>query len=87
MNKINDGGPAFPIADPFRLDPVTVDEMKRIASGMSLRDWFAGEALKGMLAYPGDESRGSHHNNNTPDGVAAMAYEYANAMLRARGEA
>ncbi|HHT8992811.1 TPA: hypothetical protein ACT5B2_003856 [Burkholderia cenocepacia] len=81
---VDDGGPAFPVDDPFALEPRDVTQMKRLASGMSLRDYFAAKALAGMLAYPGCESRGSHHNNNTPDGVATMAYEYADAMLRAR---
>lgn len=40
MSKINNGGPAFPHAHedyPFQ-------------HGMSLRDWFAGQALAGMCA-------------------------------------
>jgi len=82
MNEIKDGGPAFPCHTNPR--PGTLNEAPQ---GMTLRDWFAGKAMAGMLAYPGCESCGSHHNNNTPDGVAEMAYEYADAMLRARGEA
>ncbi|MCA8502192.1 hypothetical protein LGN13_10850 [Burkholderia multivorans] len=95
MNKINDGGPAFPTGLKAtriemaggRYEGTHVAEFAAAAPGMTLRDYFAAKAMAGMLAYPGCESRGSHHNNNTPDGVAAMAYEYANAMLRARGEA
>lgn len=49
-----------------------------------LRDDIAMRALQGMLAYPGCESRGSHHNNNDPQGVAEMAYAYADAMLLVR---
>lgn len=41
MNPIVDGGPAFPVADPMHLEPKNVDEMKRLAKGMSLRDYFA----------------------------------------------
>lgn len=51
-----------------------------------LRDDFAMYALQGMLAYPGCEMRGSHHNNNTPAGVSAMAYDYADAMLAERAK-
>jgi len=41
VNSINDGGPAFPVpTDP--LNPGT--------NGMSLRDWFAGMAMQGMLS-------------------------------------
>lgn len=49
-----------------------------------MRDYFAAGAMQGMLAYPGCDRRGSHHNNNSPEGVAAMAYDYADAMLKAR---
>ncbi|MDN7795872.1 hypothetical protein [Burkholderia vietnamiensis] len=83
MNEIKDGGPAFPIP----LHEGQSYQGHAPCDGITVRDYFAAEALVGMLAYPGCESRGSHHNNNTPDGVAAMAYEYADAMLRARGEA
>lgn len=41
--KKNDGGPAFP--------SVGLDTPDGIAfEGMSLRDWFAGQALSGLLA-------------------------------------
>lgn len=85
-NKFDDGGPAFP-CDPFIASkPGNETVAKRLAEGMSLRDYFAAKAMQGMLAYPGCESRGSHHNNNTTDGVAEMAYDYADAMLRARSQ-
>jgi len=68
------GGPAFPLGN-------TPEEWM---NGMTLRDYFAAKAMQGMLAYPGCEQRGSHHNNNTADGVAAMAYDYADAMISMR---
>ena len=40
MSKQNDGGPAFPVAD----------LSKTQCPGMSLRDYFAGQALAGLLA-------------------------------------
>lgn len=55
-------------------------------AGMSLRDYFAAKAMQGMLAYPGDEQRGSHHNNNDAEGVASMSYAYADAMLAERAK-
>lgn len=82
MSEINNGGPAFPgkrVVDVRLAAAGTAYE-----SGMPLRDYFAAKAMQGMLAYPGDKERGSHHNNNTPDGIAKMAYDIANAMLRAR---
>jgi hypothetical protein len=60
---INDGGPAFPF--------------KGYAGetyGMTLRDWFAGQALAGMLIGEWLSDKG----------VATLAYEYADAMLAAR---
>lgn len=73
--KIEDGGPAFPIPD-----VVTASEQlwESGAPGMSLRDWFAGQALAGLLAKT---------VTNCPDApVAIRAYGLADAMLRARGE-
>lgn len=79
MSKHNDGGPAFPA---WELSGAGNPEMT--CFGMTLRDYFAAKAMQGMLAYPGDESWGSHHNNNTADGVAKMAFWYSDAMIAAR---
>lgn len=49
--------------------------------GLSKREWFAGMAMIGMLAYPGDKS-GSWHDNSNPKDVSEMAYQYADAMIR-----
>jgi len=68
VNATNDGGPAFPVASDIYNGSGLC--------GMSLRDWFAGQALAGMLS--------SEHR---PDGnklKADWAYELADAMLRAR---
>jgi uncharacterized protein YodC (DUF2158 family) len=63
-----DGGPAFPVHD-FK-DPAQ-------ALGMTLRDWFAGQALIGILAdgVVGDV---------TDEDVANASYAMADAMLKAR---
>jgi hypothetical protein len=47
------------------------------ATGMTLRDYFAGQALAGRLADGTDRLRQS---------VAEEAYAYADAMIEARGE-
>jgi hypothetical protein len=60
-----DGGPAFPAEAP------NGDRY----SGMTLRDWFAGQALVGLLAEGGDR---------TLDREAELAYECADAMLAAK---
>ena len=67
MSETNDGGPAF--ARPG-------SEASYSQEGMSLRDWFAGQALAGLMAHPTAEF--------TAKGGAAIAYEFADAMLRAR---
>jgi hypothetical protein len=73
MSTINDGGPAFPRpASQFKLNQSTHQAFPY--NGMTLRDWFAGQALAGMLANP-DSWTGA-------GGV--MAYRYADAMLKAR---
>lgn len=43
MSARGDGGPAFPVGSGDMRDP----------TGMSLRDWFAGMALQGILASSG----------------------------------
>ncbi len=57
------GGPAFP---PMH-NPDTH------ASGMTLRDWFAGQWIAA-----------GHHANLLPDEAADAAYEHADAMLLER---
>ena len=69
-----DGGPAFPTM---------------MASGASLRDVFAWQALSGMCANPGGPIQANGMSgwglcNCTPEDVAGMAYELADAMLAAR---
>lgn len=83
MNEPNDGGNAFPIAAPVealdRYWPVIGDAetMRKQFTGMTLRDWFAGMALQGMLAADTQlRIAGSL--------VADAAYEQADAMIKAR---
>ena len=64
MSTKNDGGPAFP--------PSAWPDYR----GMSLRDWFAGQALAGMLSSDGRPTG--------DQAKAEWAYDLADAMLRAR---
>lgn len=66
-----DGGPAFPRED-YQTDNAGGQ------SGMSLRDWFAGQALAGRNLM-------ASSTHSTPEDGARRAYEYADAMLAARG--
>lgn len=73
--KQNNGGPAFPVLDPHSMQPDTVVEMMRLASGMTLRDYFAAKVLAGRSAIPGTID---------PDYEGKIAYQLADAMLAAR---
>lgn len=81
------GGYAFPIpnADFHTFQPSTVDEYKRIQSGMTLRDYFAAKAMQGWLAsYPeSDKHPVAYH---IEDRIAEFSYLMADAMLKAREE-
>jgi len=90
---INDGGPAFPntgeifIDGPQGRQPQSAWGMEG-DKGMSLRDWFAGQALAGMLAnaewmrfLARDAGNDAHAR------LATHSYGYADAMLAARKEA
>ena len=71
---IDDGGPAFPtgIQPNDYMHPGMTFEC-----GMTLRDWFAGQALAGLLAT---DSYGVLSEPQT----AGMAYYIAGAMLDVR---
>lgn len=64
--KIEDGGPAFPKDGPFA------------AHGMSLRDWFAGQALAGIIANPHNEREVTFIQ------MGKDVYTFADAMIEAR---
>jgi len=50
-------------------------------TGMTLRDWFAGLVLQGLIASP----RGTPDGSNATDAYyAKCAYLVADAMLKAR---
>jgi hypothetical protein len=83
MPAINYGGPAFP--RPASVDPSSGtlpdgDSVIEQQEGMSLRDYFAGQALVGLLAFSPAEA-----DRQLPPGAAADdAYRIADAMLVAR---
>jgi len=70
-NKIEDGGPAFPVVR-MPLDPDTILNHP----GMTLRDWFAGQALAGYFANP-------HTPHRNAIDCAQYVYEMADAMIEA----
>jgi hypothetical protein len=62
--------PAFPVST---IDGFTQD-------GMTLRDWFAGQALAGLLAHPDSNIQW------IADYGAGRAYKMADAMLAERAK-
>jgi hypothetical protein len=72
--RILDGGPAFPVDHQF-VNPKATQEELKTACGITVRDWFAGQALIGQLAQAPRSPSG---------GIAEQCYEYADAMLVAR---
>jgi hypothetical protein len=73
MTTINDGGPAFPVPDSHHAN----GQVQYGANGMTLRDWFAGQALAGMCAVPVPRS-------TKAETFADSAYVLADEMLKAR---
>ena len=73
---MNTGGPAFPVVR-MPLDPDTI--LNR--PGMTLLDWFAGQALEGLLS--------NQYRKGDVEQYTADAYTWATAMLaeKARREA
>ncbi|HCD9772878.1 hypothetical protein [Enterobacter hormaechei] len=83
MGNLDNGGYAFPIpnADFQTFAPGTVEEYKRIQSGMTLRDYFAAKAMQAMISN-------NRIIDNDSDGAvnyaSSAAYKFADAMLKAR---
>lgn len=80
--KIDDGSSAFPTKLPPLLmkndkgEMYSLRDSDEILPGMSLRDWFAGQALSAMTAPLGEKEKIAHR--------ASIAYQWADAMLAAR---
>lgn len=71
MAEKEDGGSAFPLLD-HNGHTLVCREF-----GMTLRDWFAGQALARIAeSYQGKAF--------SPNGIAKSAYTFADAMLEAR---
>jgi hypothetical protein len=75
MIKPDDGGFAFPFAE------ATTDFS--VSPGMTLRDWFAGQALPACLAAPCPPAWANGSVEHRIQSVAA-AYLIADAMIASR---
>lgn len=82
--SINDGGSAFPVS-PVICGKSDVYTTTKTWDGMSLRDWFAGQALIGLWA---GLSQSKIQNGQTREawirGIAEASYEMADAMIAER---
>jgi hypothetical protein len=77
MPNPTDCGPAFPTQNEGQIGPSTYHY-----EGMSLRDYFAGQALAGLCASACDSQ--SMSRTPAPQTMANRAYAYADAMLAHR---
>jgi hypothetical protein len=76
MSKVDDGGSAFPI--PAYEEGTLAGRFSSghpPQPGMSIRDWFAGQALAGLLASP---------HTSKIDKLPELAFCIADAMLKQR---
>ena len=84
--EINDGGPAFPLPT-IDLQTHEIKYPKHV-QGMSLRDWFAGQAMAGNCAAdPNEDPKSGDLRSWSSAAYASMAehcYALADAMLAAR---
>ena len=82
MSKQKDGGPAFPVTEYF-------DRFEKLnETGMTLRDWFAGKVISGLLEnkdmVKAMIETGRNRDMAVTEVAAASAYDYADAMLAVR---
>jgi len=77
MSADKTGGPAFPVC--YQHENLETGEMEVTAAfhGMTLRDWFAGQALNQMLRW--EFAEGQEYQD-----LAEQAYMAAAAMLAER---
>lgn len=69
MSNKPDGGPAFPLSRPHSADWVP---------GMTLRDYFAGQALSGLLSDP--------NYGASAEDAANYCYRMADGLLAERAK-
>lgn len=85
MSETDDGGPAFPM--PYSTDEHDHPCNATVAThGMSLRDWFAGQALAGIAAKFGPDQIAMLAAGHSGATQACAAYRLADMMLANRAK-
>lgn len=84
-NKINDGGPAFPVpiaaTSNANHEPMIYDSMDRCLAGMSLRTWLAGRAMQALISKIPTEYVDKTDARKVARDVAKAAVRYTDALL------
>lgn len=79
MEKIEDGGPAFPI------QPSVAPDSREPVWGLTKRDYFAAAALTGLLANEtvvGQMALASKTDEQATEAFSVWAFQYGDAMLK-----
>lgn len=77
MSKEQNGGPAFP--SPMQDDRDCHARNESGYGGLSVRDWFAGQALAGLMANPHPQAI-----SLTAEEKTGVAFTQADSVLKAR---
>tara|TARA_R110000868_G_scaffold22204_4_gene91169 strand:- start:1548 stop:1820 length:273 start_codon:yes stop_codon:yes gene_type:complete len=88
---MNTGGPAYPTSNYGAIVPISTG----YSEGMTLRDYFAGEAMQSLIVETGrtlQHCEGvnfgglviADNEGGTPTSIAEESYAMADAMLKAR---
>lgn len=93
MNIKDTGGPAFPVecdwfgtGDDTELRGIQTGNHSGWHPGMTLRDWFAGQALAGILAHQFSKMVANVPEPLRYEMAATDAYVLADAMLKERSK-
>lgn len=89
MTKIDDGWAAETAHDDYVYPGTRFAQNGFVTGhgmGLSLRDWFAGQVISGLMANPNVHGilRESGHGATAGEAAALLSFGYADAMLAAR---
>ena len=85
MSAQNNGGPAFPVLPPLGHDGALAAGYPYASEGMTLRDYFAAQALQCAMPNAWDFKGGPPAADLVAE-ITLLAYHMADAMLKARAE-